>query len=225
MSPSNSSFRSAAPSLRRLPWASVRRLRRYRGLLRLLRTPLPRSGLPRPGVPGATGSFFAQNAVPVANRALPGGLIRGSALASPALVPRKPADLPSSRASPVNACPALRPRRPDSSTVPRSHRCCLPGAENRRRPRLYKFRGSITRPASSLLLASHPASRRRTRESLPTCGRALAGWDSHPLGDNDEFPIGASSSLPDVSGFAWRTQRLAGRRGLLCAPPIGRGRR
>jgi hypothetical protein len=41
MSPSNSSFRSAAPSLQRLPWASVRRLRRYRELLRLLRTPLP----------------------------------------------------------------------------------------------------------------------------------------------------------------------------------------
>jgi hypothetical protein len=212
MSPSTSSFRSAAPSLQRLPWASVRRLGRYHELLRLLRTPLPRSGLPRPGVPGTTGSFFAQSAVPVANRASPGGLIRGSALASPALVSRKPADLPSSRVSPVNACPALRPRRPDSSTVPRSYRCCLPGAENRRRPPPYKFRGSITRPASSLLLASHPASRRRTQQSLPICGRALVGWDSHPLGDDDEFPIGVSSSLPDVSGSAWRTLRSIGRR-------------
>jgi hypothetical protein len=41
MSPSNGSFRSAAPSLQRLPWASVRRLHRYYELLRLLRTPLP----------------------------------------------------------------------------------------------------------------------------------------------------------------------------------------
>jgi hypothetical protein len=165
----------------------------------------PRSGLSRAGIPGAIGSFFTQRAVPVANRAPPGGLFRGSALASPALVPRKPADLPSSRVSPLNTCPALRPRRPDSSTVPRSYRCCLPGAPNRRRPRVYKFRGSITRPASSLLLASHPASRRRTQDSLPTCGRALVGWDFHPLGDNDEFPIGVTSSLPNVSGFAWHT--------------------
>jgi hypothetical protein len=78
---------------------------------------------------------------------------------------RKQVALPSSQATPLSACPALRPRWcPEHS--PLSHSglllsACMTASAfplyNSRLsccPRLYKFRGSITRPASSLPLAS-----------------------------------------------------------------------
>ncbi len=57
---------------------------------------------------------------------------------------------------------------------------CLP---NRSKPsasrQLYKFRGSIARPAYLIPPALHPASRRRIWSSLLPCGRALwVGWTS-----------------------------------------------
>jgi hypothetical protein len=79
---------------------------------------------------------------------------------------RRHVALPSTRATPVDACPALRPRWCPAHSPSRTQDCCLPATGNRRLsspycferypyyPRLYSFRGSITRPASSF----HPAS-------------------------------------------------------------------
>ena len=68
---------------------------------------------------------------------------------------------PSSRVTPVKTCPALRPRWCPAHAPSRAQDCCPPVPGNRRlsphglregypiRPRLYTFRGSMTRPAFS----------------------------------------------------------------------------
>ena len=77
---------------------------------------------------------------------------------------RRQLALPSSRVTPINACPALRPRwYPDHSPC-RNQDYSLPTHQNRRLspaerdypfgPPLYIFRGSITQPASLIHLAS-----------------------------------------------------------------------
>jgi hypothetical protein len=91
------------------------------------------------------------------------------------MLTRRQVALPSSQVTPVNACPALRPRWCPQHSPYRTQDCCLPATGNRRLcsslrpggvsccPRLYSFRGSITRPASSLHPAPYPSLRRRTR--------------------------------------------------------------
>jgi hypothetical protein len=65
-------------------------------------------------------------------------------------------DLPSSLTSPLDACPALRPRLVPPSTAAGWGECCLPDQLSRRPLyNIIRFRGSITRPASLLLLASY----------------------------------------------------------------------
>jgi hypothetical protein len=50
---------------------------------------------------------------------------------------RRQVALPSSRATPVNACPALRPRWCPAYSPSRTQDCCLPATGNRRRSSLY----------------------------------------------------------------------------------------
>src|SRR5262245_40218690 len=74
-------------------------------------------------------------------------------------------------------------------------------------PRLSPFRGSITRPASSLPPASYSHCWAGTWSSLLTCwlGFRQVGLEppgSHPLGNNNPFP--GVISIPKVSGLPWR---------------------
>ena len=78
-------------------------------------------------------------------------------------------------------------------------------------PRLYPFRGSITRPASSLPPASYSHCWAGTWSSLLTCwlGFRQVGLEppgSHPLGNNN--PFHGVISNPKVSGLPWREQAL-----------------
>src|SRR5262249_52536546 len=70
-------------------------------------------------------------------------------------VTRSPVALPSSRVPPVQTCPALSPRWCPGHSPKRTQDGCLPGPGNRRLPTTYTFRGSLTRPAGSLHLASY----------------------------------------------------------------------
>ncbi len=78
-------------------------------------------------------------------------------------------------------------------------------------PRLYTFRGSITRPASSLTPASSSHCWAGTWRALLTCwlGVRQVGLEpsgSHPLGNNNQFH--GISPIPKVSGLPWREQAL-----------------
>ena len=55
---------------------------------------------------------------------------------------RRQVALPSSRATPVNACPALRPRWCPAYSPSRTQDCCLPATGNRRRSSLYRLESS-----------------------------------------------------------------------------------
>jgi hypothetical protein len=88
------------------------------------------------------------------------------------------------------------------AAIPRRLSCC---------PRLYIFRGSITRPASSLTPASHAHCWAGTWSSLLTCwlGVSQVGLEpegSHPLGNNNQFH--RISPTPKVSGLPWREQAI-----------------
>jgi hypothetical protein len=96
-------------------------------------------------------------------------------------------DMPRSR-TPVVSRPAPPPAGRDAAFRARKH--VGSSTTNTR------FRGSIPRPISSLLLAPHGGLLRRAQDSLPVCRRALAGWDyrllyraGHPLGNAGEFHV------------------------------------
>src|SRR6266446_5495581 len=81
-------------------------------------------------------------------------------------------------------------------------------------PRLYLFRGSITRPASSLPPASYTHCWAGTWSALLTCWRGVSqvGLEpegSHPLGNNNQ--LHRISPTPKVSGLPWREQTLVRR--------------
>jgi hypothetical protein len=101
------------------------------------------------------------------------------------LLTRKQVVLPSSQATPLSTCPALRPRWCPAHS-PLTYPGLLPSATMTTSafpsktdsypvriyfagPRLYKFRGSITRPALSLPLASDSRCRADPQGSLLTC--------------------------------------------------------
>ena len=166
-----------APSLPWVAWASLPHLRRYYAPLRL---PPPRLG-----------GLHLSLAAPIPCllpyvRGLPEGLMVWSkrpdhARAFGQPVPhsgpltRRQMALPSSRVPPLKTCPALRPRWCPRYSPNRIQDCCLPALANRRLsspyhlesypfcPRLYTFRGSITRPAFSLPPASYGPLRGGTR--------------------------------------------------------------
>ena len=76
-------------------------------------------------------------------------------------------------------------------------------------PRLYTFRGSITRPASSFPPAPYSHCWACTWSSLPTCwlGFGQVGLEpigSHPLGNNNQFH--GNFRNPKVLGLPWRDQ-------------------
>ena len=129
--------------------------------------------------------------------------------------PRYPCeDMPRSQ-TPVVSCalalphPGLLPSgacKPSAfAAIPLRLSCC---------PRLYLFRGSITRPASSLPPASYAHCWAGTWSSLLTCWRGvrqvgLEPEGSHPLGNNNQFHRIAPT--PKVSGLPWRDQCLVRR--------------
>jgi hypothetical protein len=81
-------------------------------------------------------------------------------------------------------------------------------------PRLYIFRGSIPRPASSLPPASYAHCWAGTWSSLLTCwlGVRQVGLEprgSHPLGNLNQFY--RISPTPKVSGLPWREQAFVSR--------------
>jgi hypothetical protein len=110
-------------------------------------------------------------------------------------VARRQVALPSSRATPMAACPALRPRWCPRHLPWRVEDCCLPATGNRRLspqyilrelsccPRLYPFRGSITRPASSFHPAPYAHCWVCTWISLLTCwlGFSQVGLEPSPV--------------------------------------------
>jgi hypothetical protein len=77
-------------------------------------------------------------------------------------LPRRREALPSSRITPLNPCPALRPRWCPPRPLSRDPDCCLPVTAHRRLsvrlpepilgPQLYIFRSSMTRPGLSSYL-------------------------------------------------------------------------
>ena len=101
----------------------------------------------------------------------PGALFSRFPYSSGALTRRQVA-LPSSRATPMDTCPVHRPRWSPDPLPSRGQDCGLPFLAERRLyssvrypygPRLLDFRGSITRPVSSLHPASYTPLRRCTR--------------------------------------------------------------
>ena len=135
---------------------------------------------------------------------------------------RRQVVLPSSRVTPLKTCPALRPRWCPAHS-PLSHTGLLPSGACKPSafpsiplrlsygPRLYTFRGSSTRPTSSLTPASYSHCWAGTWSALLTCWRGLrqvglAPPGSHPLGNNN--PCHGVISTPKVSGLPWREQAL-----------------
>jgi hypothetical protein len=121
------------------------------------------------------------------------------------------ADMPRSQ-TPVVSCALARPHpgllpagacTPSAcAAIPLRLSCC---------PRLYLFRGSITRPASSLTPASYTHCWAGTWSALLTCwlGVRQGGLEpegSHPLGNNNQFHRIAPT--PKVSGLPWREQAV-----------------
>jgi len=131
---------------------------------------------------------------------------------------RRPSALPSSRVTPVNACPARGPRwcpvcialthpgllpsaTKTASAFPPVSVGGHPGDHNYSR-----FRGSVTRPALSLPPASYTPLQGWHAGSLLTCwlGFGQVGLEpsgSHPLGNIDEFHEIALN--PNVSDLSW----------------------
>jgi hypothetical protein len=122
-------------------------------------------------------------------------------------------DMPRSQ-TPVVSCalaiphPGLLPSgacKPSAfAAIPLRLSCC---------PRLYIFRGSITRPASSRTPASYAHCWAGTWRSLLTCWRGvsqvgLEPESSHPLGNNTQFH--RISPTPKVSGLPWREHAVIG---------------
>ena len=128
------------------------------------------------------------------------------------LFPRRREALPSSRITPLNTCPALRPRWCPARSPWRGQDCCLPTALHTVGfgsgcpdlsccPPLYIFRSSMTRPvfSPSPLLRTPPLGDRPSVR-LPTWwlafGRVgLEAFASHPLGNIDDVSRGVTSIL------------------------------
>jgi len=146
---------------------------------------------------------------------------------------RRHAALPSSRVTPVEACPALRPRGCPECSPLRLQDCGLPATGNRRRfppygredspavHNCYPFRGSITWPASSLHPAPHPSLQRRTRVRYCPAGEAFVRWDLNrfrfaPTGQlqpiswdcSHSYDFGLTLARP-VSGSVGALQRVS----------------
>jgi hypothetical protein len=86
--------------------------------------------------------------------------------------------LPSSRVSPLEACPALWTPVVSPTAPPHAGEdAAFHAGERVGPPRPDSFRGSMTRPASSLLLAPYDRLLGRTQALLSTCWRALAERD------------------------------------------------
>lgn len=107
-------------------------------------------------------------------------------------------DLSSSQVTPVFACPGLRSRWCPSASPWRAFGCCLPNHQLRRlsavRTALFfqdtavHISGFNTLPANSLHPASDTVSRRSpTGSLLDLLARRWSRWDSHPLGNINQF--------------------------------------
>ncbi len=68
-----------------------------------------------------------------------------------------------------------------------AHWCCLPPFGQRRLPRLFAFRGSITRPAHSLSTLRRVGCPTAAQDSLPDSWPAFPGGTDYPLGPNEGF--------------------------------------
>ena len=119
---------------------------------------------------------------PVEAPTTPGPLVARSP--HPGVWSRREMALPRSRVTPLKTCPALRPRwcpahSPVSHTGLLPSGACTPSAcaalplRLSFCPRLDTFRGSITRPASSLTPASYSHGWAGTWRSLLTCWRGV----------------------------------------------------
>ena len=183
---------------------------------------------------------------------LMGGTLRISAgisltldLLIPSFYTRKHLDLPSFRVTPVNTCPALRPRWcPDRIAIARS--ALLPSnlgtlsaftlsALFTLKGYPYDhhhtwFRGSITQPASLIHPASYSRLRACTWASLLTCwlsfsqvGLFRLSGRCHPPGNNDRFHGPMSNS--NASDLPWHDPSPVGsssfpRRTFPCSPRL-----
>ena len=221
----------ASPSLQWVPWVSVPHLlrmnraassSRYSVPLRLPSAPLV---VLRLALVPRYRACFLRFRVSVAG-SLDGGSGPPSArafgrpLPHAGTVTRRQGALPRSRATPLPACPALRPRWCPRRSPKRVWDCCLPATGNRRLSPLYRLEryptghhathfGAPSRrlPARSLQLRPPMAGRARGVRYRPA-GSAFVGWDlsfrSHPLGNNNQFHENALNSKG--SGFPWRDQ-------------------
>jgi len=140
---SSSTCCPALPSLQWGLWASVPHLPRYSAPLRL------------PHCPSQVASLVARFPIPCPLRfvrAIPYGLVLwakppdharafGHPVPQSGHVTRRHVALPSSRATPVYACPALRPRWCPPCSPKRLQDCCLPATGNRRLSPPYTLEG------------------------------------------------------------------------------------
>ena len=134
--------------------------------------------------------------------------------------PRSVVALPSSRVTPLKACPALRPRWCPQHSPYRVQDCCLPRLAT---CRLFPLVGTRGYPLTTTIHISglnDAACFLTTSGSIPPMGGAqagslLTGWlgvsqvglephSSHPRGHGSEFP--RVSPDPLASGFSWREQ-------------------
>ena len=124
---------------------------------------------------------------------------------NPGMSSRRQMALPRSRVPPVKTCLALRPRWCPAHSPSRTQDCCLPAHASDGLPRLYTFRGSITRPTFSLPPAPYrPLTGRHRGFATDRLARLLVRWDLNltvltPLGNNNQFHGVTSSSK--VSGL------------------------
>src|SRR5262249_29398335 len=149
------------------------------------------------------GSWAGRSAQPP-----PGPLVTRSP--SPGCASRSQRALPSSRVSPMDTCPALRPRWCPGHSPKRTQDCCLPATEHRRLTTTLSISGlhhaayvlatpSFVRP----LTGRHVGSLLTRWLNLSQVGLASC---AHPLGSNNQFHGVTPNSK--VSGLTWRDQWL-----------------
>ena len=122
--------------------------------------------------------------------------------------------LPSSRATPVKTCPALRPRWCPAYSPCRAQDCCLPATGNSRLSPPYSLEGILLSTTILFSGLNHAACLLATPGSVwPLTGRhagsLLTCWldvSQVGLAPTGQQPVAWSNLQSQVSGFPWCDQ-------------------